>query len=407
MKLQTGGLRAPYIMLAATIVICSLLHMAYAESSTENLSDYPAVLYVATPFTLCFGALLTEQTVITDARCLHPFSNGDGAPDKVKGVLGPDYLMVGVPTTNLSATMHNVLLSTQVYTNIDQAGSRAATFFGLVANYVDNSTFYGVNTSAVHAYYPQSEYVDSAEQNFDVGILTLKRPIKTSQLAQLQLDDVDADMSGLNALGFAAPATTNDPATLQMLYQGVDLTTVKITPVSSKSRSDCDSDYQKAYDLKNMHSFHGHKLPDSNSPVYCSSFYDNVTKCALDTSISIDNAASSNYSTNLNSTILFVKSGSTIRVVSLGLPHVVEERSGSSSSCSSNGFVHFPRIGIYTDWIGWATGGSIASNGSWTSKPLSEDVISALFDSGGTSLSPSTVILAFAISIAAIISTYL
>ncbi|KAJ2322104.1 hypothetical protein IWW52_000301 [Coemansia sp. RSA 2704] len=392
---QSIGRAAAIMLLVAVVAISTLIGAVGADASTVKLSDYPSILYVATPYTMCLGALLTDKTVITDARCLHPFSNGDGAPEKVSGVLGPDYLMVALPTGNVSATMHNILLSTQAYSNIAQADARASTFFGLVANFVDNSTFYGVNTSAVHAYYPQSEYSEPAAQNFDVGIVTLKRAIPKAQLAQLQLDDIEADMSGLSAFSFAPPDSTNDPATLQTLYQGIDLTMAKVTPISSLSRSDCDTDYQEAYKLKDMKSFQGHKLPSNYSPVYCSSFYDNVTKCSDDSSISISGAASSNYSVNLNSTMLFVKSGSAIRIVSLGLPRVIEERSDNSSSCSSNGFVHFARTGIYTDWIGWASSGSIAANGSWIDKPLTGDIIADFVDGGGaSSLTPQTSVLA-------------
>ncbi|KAJ2141419.1 hypothetical protein IW136_002280 [Coemansia sp. RSA 678] len=387
-------------MAVAIIAICAMTRAAGAEPSTEKLTDYPSVLYVATPFAICFGALLTETTVITDARCLHPFSNGDGASDKVSGVLDPSYLMVGLPTVNISATMHNILLSTQVFSQINQAESRAATFFGLVANYVDNSTFYAVNTSSVHAYYPQSEYDEASEQNFDVGVVTLKRAIPKSKTVQLQLDDLEANMDGLSALSFATPVSTNDPATLQNLYRGIDLTKVKITPISPLSRSSCDSRYMDAYKLKNMKSFQGHKLPSNDSPVYCSSFYDNVTMCSEDTSISITDAASGENSVHLNSTILFVKSGSSIRVVSLGLPHAVEVRSDNTSSCSSNGFVHFPRTGIYTDWIGWVSSGSIASNGSWVNKPLTGDIITDFVTGGGAAslFTHYTVMLVFAIS---------
>ncbi|KAJ2353319.1 hypothetical protein GGF43_003524 [Coemansia sp. RSA 2618] len=405
---QNTSFRALAIMAVAAIAICALARVAGEDSTMVKLTDYPSVLYVATPYALCFGTLLTEKTVMTDARCLHPFSNGDGASDKVNGVLDPSYLMVALPTTNLSTTMHNILLSTQVYSQIDQAEARASTFFGLVANYVDNSTFYGVNTSSVHAYYPQSEYNEAAEQNFDVGIVTLKRAIPKARPVQLQLDDLDADMSGLSAMSFASPDSTNDPATLQKLYQGIDLTTVKVTPVSSLSRSSCDSDYMDAYKLSNMKGFQGHKLPDNNSPIYCSSFYDNVTMCTEDSSISISGAYSGNNSVNLNSTMLFVKSGSTIRVVSLGLPHVIEERSDDTSSCSSNGFVHFPRTGIYTDWIGWASSGSIAPNGSWIDKPLTGDIIADFVDGGAaSSLTPHTTMMVSVASAIAVIALLL
>ncbi|PIA17112.1 hypothetical protein COEREDRAFT_80818 [Coemansia reversa NRRL 1564] len=372
--------------LVLVAAICALLAVAIAandDTSVVKLSDYPSVLYVATPFAICFGALLSDRIVITDARCLHPFSNGDGASDKVSGTLDPDYLMVALPTEGISTTMHNILLSTQVFKGIDQAGPRASTFFGLVANYIDNSTFYGVNSSAVHAYYPQSEYVESAEMNFDVGIVTLKHPIKKAKLAVLELDDIDAGMSGLTALSFAPPSTTDDPATLQTLYEGIDLTRAKKTAVTSLSRSDCDSNYKKAYDLDNMKSFKGHGLPDNNSPIFCTSFYDNTTACEEDSSIQITDSGDGVHSVNLNSTLFFVPSGSTIRVVGLGFPHLFEVRSDSSSSCSSNGFIHFPRTGLYIDWIGWSTGGSIVSDGSWNDKPLTGNIIEDFVNPGG------------------------
>ncbi|KAJ2080145.1 hypothetical protein H4R24_003274 [Coemansia sp. RSA 988] len=364
--------------LVAAAAICALLAVATAaddDTSVVKLSDYPSVLYVTTPFAICFGALLSEQIVITDARCLHPFSNGDGASKKVSGTLDPDYLMVALPTGNVSTTMHNILLSTQAFKGIDLAESRASTFFGLVANYVDNSTFYGVNSSAVHAYYPQSEYVESAQMNFDVGIVTLKHPIKKAKLAVLELADIDANMPGLNALSFAPPSTTNDPATLQTLYEGMDLTRAKKTGVASLSRKDCDSDYKKAYDLDDMKSFKGHRLPDNDSPIFCTSFYDNTTACEEDSSIQITDSGDGVHSVDLNSTLLFVDSGSTIKVVSLGFPHLFEVRSDNSSSCSSNGFIHFPRTSLYIDWIGWASGGSIVSDGSWDDRPLTGNII--------------------------------
>ncbi|KAJ2795862.1 hypothetical protein H4R20_005734, partial [Coemansia guatemalensis] len=384
--------------------ICALFAVAAAandDTSVVKLSDYPSVLYVTTPFAICFGALLSEQVVITDARCLHPFSNGDGASKKVSGTLDPDYLMVALPTGNISTTMHNILLSTQTFKDIDQAESRASTFFGLVANYVDNSTFFGVNSSAVHAYYPQSEYIESAQMNFDVGVVTLKHPIKKAPLAVLELDDIDADMADLTALSFAPPSTTDDPATLQTLYEGMDLTRAKKTGVTSLSRSDCDSDYKKAYGLDDMKSFKGHGLPDNKSPIFCTSFYDNTTACEEDTNIQITDSGDGVHSVNLNSTLFFVNSGSTIRVVGLGFPHLFEVRTDNSSSCSSNGFIHFPRTGLYIDWIGWASGGSIVSDGSWSDKPLTGNIIEDFVNPGGA----ATLLTSYATALIAITTT--
>ncbi|KAJ2678495.1 hypothetical protein GGI25_002289 [Coemansia spiralis] len=398
-------------LLATVLVIASAIFFLLTcnAASVVDLTDYPSILYVATPFTVCFGAFITKQTVITDARCLYPFQNTSGVPDQAKGTLGPEYLMVALPTVNTSATLHSILLSTQVYTAIDQAGSRASTFFGLAANYVDNSTFFAVKTSAVHAYYPQSQYVESAEQNFDVGILTLKRPIDGAQPCLLQLDDLDAKTAGLSAITFAPPTTTKDAATLQQLYQGIDLTKVSKIDVGSLDRSTCDSDYMKAFGLKNMHSFSGHSLPDKQSPVYCSSMYDNTTKCQLDTSISISDSASNSNSISLNSTLFFVESGSTLTLVSIGLPHLFEVRSDNSDNCDSNGFIYFPRTSIYTDWIGWASNGSFASNGSWINKPLTGDVISDYVTDGnanGLYSFQSTMLIAALSIFAAIASTF-
>ncbi|KAJ1887760.1 hypothetical protein LPJ81_006459, partial [Coemansia sp. IMI 209127] len=328
-----GHSRSPVLatLLAFVGLLCTLAnhHMAAADDSSSstsvvNMSDYPSVLYVATPFGLCFGALINEMTVMTDARCLYPFQNQSDTPSEVQGVLDPKYLMVATPTVNISATMHGILLSTQVYTSLSQAGSRASTFMGLVGTYVDNSTFYAVNTSAVHAYYPQSQYVASAEQNYDVGIVTLLRSIDGTGTALLQLDDLDANMAGLSALSFSPADTTTDAATQQQLYQGIDLTKASKTDVSSLSRSSCDSDYMDAFGLKNMKSFAGHSLPNNGSPIYCSSMYYNTTNCTLDTSIGVSDSASGVNSVDLNSTLFFVTSGSQIALVSVGLPHLFE-----------------------------------------------------------------------------------
>ncbi|KAJ2511096.1 hypothetical protein GGI11_005232 [Coemansia sp. RSA 2049] len=392
---RTPLLAALFALLGVLCMLTNHRVVAAAEdssssSSVVDLSDYPSVLYVATPYSLCFGALINEKTVLTDARCLYPFQDQDKTPSEVKGVLDPKYLMVAAPTTNISATMHSILLSTQVYSNISQAGYRASTFMGLVANYVDNSTFYAVNTSSVHAYYPQSQYVDSAEQNFDVGIVTLLRSVDKTETALLQLDDLEANTAGLSALTFSPADTTTNAATQQKLYQGIDLTKVKITDVSSLSRSSCDKNYMDAFDLKNMKSFDGHSLPKNSSPIYCSSMYDNTTECSLDTSIGISSSASDINSVDLNSTLFFVTSGSKLRIVGVGLPHLFEVRSDSSDSCASNGFVYFPRTGLYTDWIGWASSGSFDSDGAWSSKPLpSGNVADFIKDGAASMLSPS------------------
>ncbi|KAJ1811852.1 hypothetical protein LPJ56_005684, partial [Coemansia sp. RSA 2599] len=346
-----------------------------------DMTDYPSVVYVANPYTICLGALIKEQTVLTDARCLYPFSNTSSVPAEVNGLLKPEYLMVGLPTVNTSATMHGILLSTQVFSKPEQAGSRASTFFGLVETYADNSTFFAVDTSKVHAYYPQSQYIQSSEKNFDVGVVTLKVPLKNRPLAKLFLDDLQADAADLSALSLSTPNLSSDPATQQVLYKGVDLTKLSKTDVSSLSRSQCDSNYKAAYGLSDMKSFYGHSLPGNNSPVFCSSVYDNVTHCDLDSGISITEKTSDDInSVNLNSTIFFVPDGSSIRVVSIGQPHLFEVRTDDMEPCSSNGFIYFPRPGLYTDWIGWATDGSIASNGTWIDKRLTGDIIADFVD---------------------------
>ncbi|KAJ1645408.1 hypothetical protein LPJ64_002991 [Coemansia asiatica] len=370
-------------VLLALIVL--LMASAVAASREEvSMTDYPSVVYVANPYTICLGALIKEQTVLTDARCLYPFSNTSSVPAEVGGLLKPEYLMVGLPTVNTSATMHGILLSTQVFSKPEQAGSRASTFLGLVETYVDNSTFYAVDTSKVHAYYPQSQYIDDSEQNFDVGVVTLKVPLKDRPLAKLFLDDLQANAADLSALSLSTPNLSNDPATQQVLYMGVDLKKLSKTDVSSLSRSQCDSDYKAAYGLRDMKSFYGHSLPGNNSPIFCSSIYDNVTHCDLDSKISITEKTSDDIkSINLNSTIFFVPDGSSIRVVSIGQPHLFEVRTDTMEPCSSNGFIHFPRSGLYTDWIGWATDGSIASNGTWINKVLSGDIIADFVDNRG------------------------
>ncbi|KAJ1671586.1 hypothetical protein GGF38_000689 [Coemansia sp. RSA 25] len=391
------------------IVVVVLMPSAAADSSVAKMTDYPSLLYVATPFSVCFGALLTPRTVITDARCLFPFSNSSSVPDIVSGALKPDYLMVALPTVNTSATMHSILLSTQVYTTDAQAGYRATTFLGLAAGLVDNSTFYAVNTSAVHAYYPQSQYSEPAEQNFNVGIITLKVPIKGAQLATLQLDDLDADTDDLTAITFSPPSTKTDAASQQVLYQGIDLTMIQKTSVSSLKRSQCNSVYTKAYGLSDMKSFQGHGLPDNESPVYCSQMYDNTTQCQRDSDISISKSGSNVNSVNLNSTIFIIPRGSSVRVVSVGKPHLFEVRSSPSKPCESNGFVHFPRTGLYTDWIGWVTRGSVASNGSLVDKPGSGSGLDNFFDTNDAVASTpqlGTFMSVLAIALAAISATF-
>ncbi|KAJ2719814.1 hypothetical protein GGI07_004983 [Coemansia sp. Benny D115] len=369
------------------LVVFALAGTVFADTevTTVDMSDYPSVVYVATPYTMCFGALIKEQTVLTDARCLYPFSNSSSVPRDVRGLLKPSYLMVALPTVNTSATMHNILLSTQVYSKPDQAGFRATTFFGLVANYADNSTFFGVATSSAHAYYAQSQSTENAEQNFDVGIVTLKHPIKDRPLASLFIDDLQAGTADLTTLTFSPPNLSKDAATQSVLYNGIDLTKVRTTHADSLSRKECDSDYMAAYGLSNLKSFVGHPLPGNNPPAFCTSIYDNTTVCELDTSIAISNdkkKADIN-SVNLNSTLLFVPDGSSIKVISIGMPHLFEARSDPLPPCSSNGFIHFPRTGMYTDWIGWATAGSIAPNGTWINKPLTGDVIADFVDESG------------------------
>ncbi|KAJ2352644.1 hypothetical protein GGH92_001142 [Coemansia sp. RSA 2673] len=388
------------------IVAIVLISSVAAESSVIKMTDYPSILYVATPFSLCFGALLTPRTVITDARCLFPFSNTSSVPDVASGTLKPDYLMVALPTVNTSATMHNILLSTQVYTTEAQAGFRATTFLSLAAALVDNSTFYAVNTSAVHAYYPQTQSSKGAQQNFNVGIVTLKVPIKGAQLASLQLDDLNADTDGLTAITFSPPNTKIDAASQQVLYNGIDLTKVQKTAVSSLKRKECDSNYMKAYGLSDMKSFPGHELPDNSSPIYCSKMYDNTTQCKIDTSIAISNNGPNVNSIDLNSTIFIIPHGSSVKVVSIGRPHLFEATSSALTPCDANGFIHFIRTGLYTDWIGWATRGSIASNGSWVDKPSSGNVLGDFNPNGAAALSPQlftliTVVTALLVAITA------
>ncbi|KAJ2787280.1 hypothetical protein GGI15_000830 [Coemansia interrupta] len=381
MAFATAAVTAARLVALATLVLAGI---STATSEEVKMTDYPSVVYVANPYTICLGALIKEDTVMTDARCLYPFSDTNSVPSSVNGLLKPEYLMVALPTVNTSATMHGILLSTQVYTSPSQAGYRASTFLGLAETYVDNSTFFAVDTADVHAYYSQSQYIDNSEQNFDVGIVTLNYPLKKRQLASLYIDDVDANMSGLTALSFSSPNLSKDAATQQVLYEGIDLTKLRKTDVSSLSRSDCDSKYKAAYGLKDMKSFYGHSLPGNNSPVFCSSIYDNVTYCDTDTSITISKQSSNEInSVNLNSTVFFVPDGSSIRVVSIGNPHLFEVRTDALAPCESNGFIYFPRTGLYTDWIGWATDGSIASNGTWIDKKLTGDAIADFVDNRG------------------------
>ncbi|KAI8324344.1 hypothetical protein GQ54DRAFT_284875 [Martensiomyces pterosporus] len=366
---MTMGKSRSWLAIVLASAAC-LFAVAAGDSSVVDLSDYPSILYIATPFTVCFGALLTEQTVITDARCLYPFSNSSAVPSSVSSTLKPDYLMAVVPSVNTSSTLHQILLSTQVYPNASQAEYRATTFLSLIPNFINNQTFLAVNSSAVHAYYPQTQYESSSEQNFDVGIVTLTVPVKNAQPVSLQLDDLDASTANLFALNFGPQNPTKDPATLQNLYNGIDLTKATKSDVTTLKRSECDSNYLKAYGLKDMKSFHGHNLPGNSSPIYCSSIYSNATVCKADSTIAISNTAQNINSANLNSTIFLISSGSSSapKLVSVGLPHLYEVRSASKAPCSSNGFINFPRTGLYTDWIGWATKGSIASNGSWVNK---------------------------------------
>ncbi|KAJ2782278.1 hypothetical protein H4R18_002360 [Coemansia javaensis] len=371
-----------------------------------QLESYPYVVYVATPFTVCFGTLLTDSVVVTDARCLFPFSHDSGAPDSVRGTLGPQYFMVVLPKGDVSETMHNIYLSMQGFTSISLAGASASTFFGLVGTYVDNSTYFGVKSAAAHAYYAQSEYDERSGLNFDVGVVTLTHPVDGARLAQLYLDDL-SDKDTVSVLSFAPPDTTDNPAAQQKLFKGMDLTKAQLTPVTPLSRSACDSNYLKAYDLKNMNSFTGHGLPGRNSPIYCSPIYANATECDPDTSISISSTAANARSTNLNSTLV-LSGGPAPKVVSLGLPRLFEVRTDPDAPCWSNGFVQFARTGIYTDWIGWASEGSIAPNGSWIDKKLTGDVIADFVHPGAATPAASryAVLLAAAASAVGVVAAF-
>ncbi|KAJ2331451.1 hypothetical protein GGH91_006413, partial [Coemansia sp. RSA 2671] len=174
-------------------------------------------------------------------------------------------------------------------------------------------------------------------------------------------------------------------------------------------RKECDNNYMKAYDLSDMKSFPGHGLPDNDSPVFCSKMYDNTTECKIDSSISISNSGSgpSINSVDLNSTIFIIPRGSSVRVVSVGRPHLVEKASSASTPCNANGFIHFPRPGLYTDWIGWVTRGSIASNGSWVDKTSSGNPIEDIFDQNGaaTSTPQLAALISVAVAALAIITT--
>ncbi|KAJ1964959.1 hypothetical protein GGI12_001084 [Dipsacomyces acuminosporus] len=377
--------RSRLLAIVAVGAIC-LLTAATADTSVVKLADYPSILYVATPFTVCFGALLTERIVITDARCLYPFSNSSSVPLSVSKTLGPQHLMVAVPSANTSSTLQQISLSTRVYPNAAQAEYRATTFLSLIPNFINNSTFFAVNSSAVHAYYPQTQYQMSSEQNFDVGILKLTEPVKKAKLATLRTDDLDANAANLFALTFAPANPSKDPATQQVLYNGIDLTKATKIDVASLKRSECDSSFLKAYGLKDMKSFVGHDLPGKSSPIYCSSIYANASVCTTDTSISTSNNAQHANSVNLNSTIFIISSGpsSTAEVVSIGLPHLYEVRSDPKTPCLSNGFINFPRTGLYTDWIGFETKGSIASNGSWVNKTVTGNDVTNYIAAGGS-----------------------
>ncbi|KAJ2158832.1 hypothetical protein GGF46_003485 [Coemansia sp. RSA 552] len=394
------------LLAVAAAAICALTGVLGSDesSSVVDLTDYPSVLYVITPYDVCYGALVNDATVITDARCLHLFSKDDGAPDEVSGTLDPKYLLVAVPTKDLSSQMHTVQLSTQPFDQINVAAARANTFFGLGTEMVDNSTFYGVDTSAVHAYFPQSEYDEPSKQKFDVGIVTLKHPIDNAELALLFIDDLEPRTAGLTALTLPSVASTNDPAVQQTLYMGMDLTKAQKIDVTPLDRKECDSDFGSIYD---MDDFIGHSLPQKGSPVFCSSIYDGLSNCTADTSMPA--APKNAESTRLNSTLYFYDSGSTIKVVSIAFPDLVENRDGDSVPCSSNGFVHFPRTGMYTDWLGYASSGSFAPNGSWTNKVLTGDIIEDFAQGGGatTLLGPHTVAATLAATALAALSALL
>ncbi|KAJ2795213.1 hypothetical protein H4R21_005201, partial [Coemansia helicoidea] len=156
---------------------------------------------------------------------------------------------------------------------------------------------------------------------------------------------------------------------------GVDLTTVQQIDVSPLSRSSCNSDYTSAYSLKDMTSFAGHKLPGKNAPIYCAPIYGNITQCTQDSGIGISSSTEGANSTNLNSTLVLLTSSAGTKVASVGLPRLFEARSAPAAPCWSSGFVQFARTGIYADWIGWVSNGSIAPNGSWTDKRLTGDII--------------------------------
>ncbi|KAJ1939629.1 hypothetical protein EC988_007260 [Linderina pennispora] len=192
-------------------------------------------------------------------------------------------------------------------------------------------------------------------------------------------------MADLHALTFAPATSSKDAATLQKLYEGMDLTKATLTSISSLKRSECDKDYMSAHSLKDMKSFVGQKIPGKASPVFCSKLYENTTACSLDTSISINSDGGSVRSVNLNST-LYVVPGSA-RLISVGNPHVYEARSVNGTPCKSNGFVSFPYTSAYTDWINWATNGTIGSNGSWINKTITGNDITDFANQSGAAKS--------------------
>lgn len=397
-----------YVSLIVLLQIVATTPASAATATTnsgkvESMTDYPSLLYVATPFATCFGALLTPQTILTDAWCLYPFSNSSDIPDKVRGTLPPDYLMVGLPTDHLSSTMHDINLSLKPLTKQDQMGTRASVFMSMVGTYVDNSTFYGVADAKVHAYYPQSNYKPSSQQNFDVGVVKLVKPLKDAKTIKIQLDDLEAHQGGLKAIGFAPASKSKDPATQQVLYKGMDLDKVTVTDVDSLGRKECDKDYEDIFDLKDMTSFPGHPLPDKQSPIYCTQMYGNMTQCEQDTGIELGSHGAAIDSGAVGRTVLFTGSGSSIRVVSIGVANKYEVVKDNQGSCQSNGFVHYPRTGIYTKWIGWATDGTITSNGGWVNKPDSSSEY--VFNPDGASALSSTLNIALVVVIAVLFNS--
>ncbi|PVU99453.1 hypothetical protein BB559_000688 [Furculomyces boomerangus] len=372
-----------------------------------NAQDFNFLVYVFTPFEVCYGALLTPNWVITSGLCLQPFDDSDitqSFPITYRK-LSETQVFVGRPSTN-NTNNYNMISSyyagIPVVPNVKQI---VDTFARTGQQYI-GSGFVEVEKVNINSNYQLVNDYFPGIQKFDTSLLKLKTPINSGTV-KLGTGSMASSQKNLKAITYAPISqSVSIQNGSQVPSTSVDVIYGKVGNfynllsnsygANSISEKDCQNYVLKIYGLTSIDQLKG-PAPPANPFVCTTPFL--MPNCQLDSSISLmpisegaetdgkefstllvsDLTTKSTLSYGFLNWTMIVDTGSdtsdgtnvngnSVVLYGLGKPFQYWLPSSSpGSGCSGMGVTHFPRIGIHTAWIQQVTGLSIDGSGALAS----------------------------------------